>query len=88
MPSCSAIGCTNRSSKESPRSFHQIPSQNRNDALRKKWLHEIKRKGDLPKDKSFYICSDHFTEDCFERDFQVITNFICIYFPIFFRYIQ
>ena len=51
--------------------FHQIPGEGRNKELRKRWLNNIRRAGDLPKDRSFYICSEHFEADCYERDFKV-----------------
>ena len=31
----------------------------------------LSRDGQLPKDKNFYIDSNHFKEDCFQRDFQI-----------------
>ena len=40
-----------------------IPNDNE---VRKAWLSKIKRDGKLP--KRIYICSEHFTEDCLERD--------------------
>ena len=70
MPSCSASGCTNRSESKKI-SFYQIPGEKRDKVLRKRWLHNIKREGPLPADKSFYICAEHFEESCFERDLKV-----------------
>ena len=43
----------------------QIP---KDDRLKQLWLNEIKRGGKLPKEKNIVICSEHFTEDCFERN--------------------
>ena len=54
MVSCSAIGCTNRSSNKEIR-FYQVPTPETNPVLRQKWLHNIRRDGELPKHKSFYI---------------------------------
>ena len=75
MPSCAAFQCTNRSAsnknKDNKLSFHRIPSEEENGELRKKWLQNIRRAGQLPKDSGFYICSAHFEKDCFKRDFQV-----------------
>ena len=71
MVNCSAIGCTNRSADHPELSFHQIPSEKKNKSLRKQWLHNIRRAGDLPKDTSFFICSAHFEPHCFKRDLQV-----------------
>ena len=70
MPSCSAIDCVNRSNSSSL-SFYQLPSQHKRPELRKKWLLNIRRDGILPKDRSFFICSEHFEKDCFERDLKV-----------------
>ena len=71
MVSCSAIGCTNRSTDNPNIRFYQVPSEKKNKPLRKQWLQNVRRDGQLPKDKSFYICSNHFKEDCFQRDLQV-----------------
>ena len=60
MVNCSAIGCTNRSADQPEISFHQVPTEKKNKSLRKHWLHNIRRAGELPKDTSFFICSTHF----------------------------
>ena len=73
MVNCAAFGCTNRSTSRPDLSFHKIPSV-KNKVLRQKWLHNIRRTGNLPKDSSFSICSEHFEEDGFKRDFQVCYN--------------
>ena len=57
MSNCGAVGCTNRSTKNPNLSFHRV---------RDEWLQNIKRKEPLP--KNFYICSEHFEKDCFEKD--------------------
>ena len=49
----SVIGCTNRSSNKENR-FYQVPTPETNPVLRQKWLHNIRRDGELPKHKSFY----------------------------------
>ena len=67
MPNCGAPGCTNRSNIERTKSFHRLPREEKAD-LRKAWLLKIKRKI-IPKE--LYICSDHFEEECFERDLKV-----------------
>ena len=72
MPSCVAIGCVNPSEKNPSLSFHQIPSNKRKKI--RQWLHCIKRgqkEKYLPKDSTLYICSEHFENDCFERDLNV-----------------
>ena len=70
MVNCSGYGCTNRSTNRPDLSFHKIPSL-KNKSLREQWLHNIRRDGQLPKDASFYICSEHFEQHCFRRDLQV-----------------
>ena len=57
MSNCGAVGCTNRSTKNPNLSFHRV---------RDEWLQSIKRKEPLP--KNFYVCSEHFEKDCFEKD--------------------
>ena len=42
----------------------------KNESLRKQWLHNICRKGELPKDSGFYICSADFEESCFQRNLE------------------
>ena len=75
MVSCSAIGCTNRSTDNINIRFYQVPSEKKNKSLRKQWLVNIRRYGQLPKDNSFYICSDHFEENCFKRDLHVSSTY-------------
>ena len=67
MPSCGAPGCKNRSNIETNKSFHRLPCQSKS-KLRDAWLSKIKRKI-VPKE--MYICSDHFEDECFERDLKV-----------------
>ena len=76
MVNCSAYGCTNRSTVHPELSFHKLPSM-KNKILRQRWLHNIRREGELPKDASFRICSSHFEDACFERDLQVILTMAC-----------
>ena len=70
MVNCSEFGCTNRSSNHPELSFHIVPSEKRSKSIRKQWLHNIRRDGDLPKDitEQFFICSAHFEEQCFKHD--------------------
>ena len=64
MPTtCTAHGCENRYGQEGL-CWKKIP---RDKKLRKTWIDKINRKK-LPND--IYLCSDHFTADCFERDFK------------------
>ena len=74
MPSCAATNCVNRTGNKNDLSFHRVPTNNKKE-LRSKWLQNIKRQHPLPSGNSFFICSDHFEEDCFERDFMV--RFCC-----------
>jgi len=55
MPSCGAPDCTNRSSKDSKRTFHTLPAVESRKALIEAWLLKIKRKH-IP--NYLYICSD------------------------------
>ena len=71
MPSCAAFVCTNHSNENKTLKFHQIPDEGRNKQLWQQWSNNIRRAGELPKDKSFYICSEHFEDDCYERDLKV-----------------
>ena len=55
----------------------RLPSKNKHPSIRKKWLANIKRRGQLPKEEHFIICSQHFEEDYFKRDLKVSID--CIY---------
>ena len=65
------VRCTNRSTSNKEIQFHKVPSADKDSNLRKQWLHKIRREGKLPNDKSFYICSDHFQDECYQRDLEV-----------------
>ena len=65
MVCCSAPGCTNHSNS-APKgvSFHTFPLA---DPVRMgKWLSMMRRDNFVPKSGS-RLCSEHFTDDCFER---------------------
>ena len=63
MPHCVVPGRTNYSQRsDCSISFHRIPS---NQQMKKKWLARIPRANPCPTAYS-YVCSDHFTSDCFE----------------------
>ena len=66
MPiSCIAHGCSNRYNKNRrDLGFKQIPTD---EQLNKLWKTKIKRQV-YPKDCNIYLCWEHFTDDCFERD--------------------
>ena len=63
MPSCYGYGCSNRSSTSSEIKFHRLPSKSKRPSIKKKWLVNIKRGGELPKEAHFVITSQHFDED-------------------------
>ena len=73
------VRCTNRSTSNKETQFHKVPSADKDSNLRKQWLHKIRREGKLPSDKSFYICSDHFQDECYQRDW---SRFIFYYIPM------
>ena len=72
MPCCSAPGCSNRSNKDPEKrlSFHRLPYRNKK--LAKKWLEQIRRAERFMTTKleNVYVCSNHFTEDCFELSYR------------------
>lgn len=63
---CNAYGCVNRSNKAecSKLSWHSLPMNNAKHL--RTWLLRIKRK-DPPVSKHSYLCSQHFSENCFKR---------------------
>ena len=62
MPNYAAFGCTIRSSNDAELSFHRVPSANKNNDCRKKWLTNTRRAAKLPKDSGFFICLKHYTQ--------------------------
>ena len=64
MVHCCVPGCINHSSKTCNISYHRIPNDK---GLRKAWLARIRR-DNLPPLQNCYVCSEHFTDDCFEAD--------------------
>ena len=48
--------------------FNWLPATSKTD-LRLQWIVNIKRAGQVPQDKHFSICWQHFTPYCFERDY-------------------
>ena len=61
---CIVAGCSNTTKVGV--SLHKFPSDGR---IRKQWISEVKKTRVDWKKPSAYslVCSDHFTEDCFER---------------------
>ena len=64
MPHCMVPGCANgsRKTKGIPVSYHRLP---KDEKMRKIWLNRIRR-DNPPQAKSCYVCSMHFTRECFE----------------------
>ena len=69
MPVCVAVGCSNRSPRDTERgiTFHRVPAGN--ESLKKEWLVKVKRVN-LPKLSCCFVCSDHFEPNCFQVDYQ------------------
>ena len=69
MPFCSAPFCTNRAPRDCERgiSFHRLPLSKKK--IAKAWLIKMGRDEKfLPKRSQIFVCSEHFTDDCFEVD--------------------
>lgn len=64
MVHCCVPECINHSSKTSNISYHRIPTDK---GLQKAWIARIRR-DNLPPLQNCYVCSAHFTDDCFEKD--------------------
>ena len=64
MVYCMAFGCTNDSRNTKNISYHKLPDNNE---LKKVWLVKISRE-DPKISKNSVLCSEHFEQDCFERD--------------------
>ena len=64
MPHCMVTGRTNGSKKTKGIlvSYHRLPQEKK---MRKIWLNRVRR-DNPPQYKSCYVCSMHFTSDCFE----------------------
>ena len=65
MPHCCVPECNKYWTKDSKVTFHRIPRKYLE--LQRAWLARIKSDNLPPLDYS-YVCSDHFTPDCFEND--------------------
>jgi len=71
MPACSVPGCNNRSEKDRVRgvSFHSLPVKK--PLVAEQWLDQIRRERfGLPKPQNVYVCSEHFTQNCFETEYR------------------
>lgn len=65
MPHCCVPECNNYWTKNSKVTFHCIPRKDLE--LQRVWLARIRR-DNLPPLEYSYVCSEHFTPDCFEND--------------------
>ncbi|XP_047489450.1 uncharacterized protein LOC125039492 isoform X2 [Penaeus chinensis] len=63
MPACSAPNCTNRPERPNGKTFHLFPKDG---SLRQQWVREVNREYWTPSKRSL-LCSDHFTESCFDK---------------------
>ena len=63
VTSCSAYGCTARRKKDSGISFHRFPVKH--PELYRKWVQAVARDDFIPTEDCF-ICSKHFTNNCFK----------------------
>lgn len=70
MPHCMVPNCTNgsRKTKGSDVSYHRLPND---PTMQKIWLARVRR-DNIPKPNSCYVCSDHFTPDCFSTSLKEI----------------
>ena len=68
MPGCVAVGCSNRSPRDTERgiTFHRVPAGN--ETLKKEWL--VKIKCNLPKLSCCIVCSNHFEPNCFQVNYR------------------
>lgn len=76
MPSCQAYGCGNTTGKTSAShriSYYRIPHPSKEKNRAKRWLHNIGTGHNVNSfkfTKDRVVCSDHFHENCFQRDLQ------------------
>ena len=70
MVHCVAVGCSNRSPRDSNRgiSFHRLPLKDKGPLS--KWLAQIKREN-LPQMKHCHVCSEHFEPTCFDCEYRL-----------------
>lgn len=71
MPTCLAFGCSNTSVNGKNKSFFRFPDAKKNRTQCIRWLHNMGNakwniNNFVPGDRR--LCSDHFHDDCFERD--------------------
>ena len=62
--------CTNSADINKNVSFHKFPKKEANAKRYAEWVHQVKRtraEWNGPTSAHTYICSEHFTEECFEK---------------------
>ena len=70
MSWCAAYNCSNSSKNNSEKTFFTLP---KNECTRKAWIAAMNREeGTLP--KNVYVCSDHFEETCFDKNWALQTQ--------------
>lgn len=72
MPHCTVPLCTNgsRKTKGTDITYHRLP----NGPMKSVWLRNLRR--DNPRERgNTYVCSAHFTPDCFEPATEIIPGF-------------
>ena len=70
MPHCGAVNCSNQSSTNTDVSYHQFPSNAKTCAI---WVKKVNRT-EIP--KYDFLCSNHFTEDCFDKSYEMYQKFL------------
>ena len=72
MPTCAAVGCQNRSNDRPDLLWKYLPTKEKDSSLKELWLSKIKRKHGslLPHDRNIVLCSEHFANECIERDYK------------------
>ena len=71
---CVAANCKNTTDNNKDVSFHKFPKDEKQQA---EWIRQVKRtraQWDGPTSDFTFVCSDHFTEDCYERAPQIKTD--------------
>ena len=73
MVHCIAVGCCNRSPRDSKRgiSFYRLPLKDK--GRLSKWLAQIKREN-LPQMQHCHVCSEHFEPSCFESRLDILPD--------------
>ena len=65
---CVAVGCNNAKRKGVDIGFHTFPRQER---VKAEWVARMKRGGGWKSTAVSRLCSEHFTPDSYEADFQL-----------------